>query len=178
MKQKLIYTMVTILLLGCLGGCQKPSSPPGKTDDAGSAVTTQADAFSSFQSGEDRSGSAPSPDTDPADGARLFAGCALTGTVTEFSDSGCRISPTVQDGDIAYEAAEGFEDEAKMVDVTYGPGCTFRIATANIATGELTYADAAPGDVKKQTRLVLYGEYDSENRLVADQVYLYRMIGG
>lgn len=114
---------------------------------------------------------------NPATGDGLFEISKANGTVVEFSDTGCKITPTHYDGNVAYEAAPGYEDQDESISVLYSQDCVFQIAYVNIQTGEVTYENATPGDVKKQTRIVICGEYDDSNVIHATHVFVYRQMG-
>ena len=114
---------------------------------------------------------------NPATGDGLFEISEANGTVVEFSDTGCNITPTHYDGNVAYEAAPGYEDQDESISVLYSQDCVFQIAYVNIQTGEVTYENATLGDVKKQTRIVICGEYDDSNVIHATHVFVYRQMG-
>ena len=114
---------------------------------------------------------------NPATGDGLFEISKANGTVVEFSDTGCKITPTHYDGNVAYEAAPGYEDQDESISVLYSQDCVFQIAYVNIQTGEVTYENATLGDVKKQTRIVISGEYDDSNVIHATHVFVYRQMG-
>lgn len=114
---------------------------------------------------------------NPATGDGLFEISKANGTVVEFSDTGCKITPTHYDGNVAYEAAPGYEDQDESISVLYSQECVFQIAYVNIQTGEVTYENATLGDVKKQTRIVICGEYDDSNVIHATHVFVYRQMG-
>ena len=114
---------------------------------------------------------------NPATGDGLFEISKANGTVVEFSDTGYKITPTHYDGNVAYEAAPGYEDQDESISVLYSQECVFQIAYVNIQTGEVTYENATLGDVKKQTRIVICGEYDDSNVIHATHVFVYRQMG-
>lgn len=115
---------------------------------------------------------------NPANGDMLFQISNLNGTVVDFYDDGCKISPTIKEGEnIAYGAAPGYEKEEDMVSVVYDTGCTFQIAHANYQTTEIIYEAASIDDVKKQTSLIICGEYNEDNVLHASRVFILRYEG-
>lgn len=112
---------------------------------------------------------------NPATGAGIFEISKISGTVTEFFADGCKITPTKYSGDNeAYEAAAGYEDEQDLVSIVYDTDCTFQVAHISMTTGKATYDDANMDDVKKQTPLIICGEYDEDNILHASRVFIYR----
>ncbi|MCI8550398.1 MAG: hypothetical protein HFI68_07415 [Lachnospiraceae bacterium] len=110
----------------------------------------------------------------PAEADLLWRGAGLSGSVMEFSDGGCSISPTKSEGDLAWSAAEGHESEGEIVQVLYSEDCVFRIANVDIITAKASYEPASREDVKKQTSVILYGDYDGDGKFRASRVYIYR----
>ncbi len=165
MKNKCTLIVIALLIIGCLGGCGQ------KTNQDQSGIPS---SFSTSEQTNDNQTKETTQDSNPADGDQLFAGCTLTGTVTEFSSTGCKITPTFQDGNIAYEAAPAYEDESELINIIYDETCSFQISNINVLSGSVAYDSASIEDVKKQTHLIIYGEYDSENNLIADHIYIYR----
>lgn len=170
MNHKIVFIIVTLLWLGCLVGCGKQPIQDQRATDTEPAITDQAGERPTASSGQPEA----TRDGNPVDADQLFAECTLSGTVIEFSSDGCTISPTIQDGNVAYGAAPGYEDEFEQVRIIYGEACTFQISNVNIVSGSVEYDSASMKDVKKQTDLILYGAYDSEDNLVAERVYIYR----
>lgn len=143
MKPKITFITTAVLTLVCLTGCS--AGRRAATQTAPSQTETQQ-----------------ASDDNPADGDQLLAACTLTGTVIEFSDDGCQISPSFAEDELMYEAAQGYETESDLVRVIYQEGCTFEIAAIDLISGSADYTSAGTDAVKKQTRVVIYGEYDSE----------------
>lgn len=110
----------------------------------------------------------------PADANLLWEGAGISGTVMEFSEDGCSISPTKSEGDLAWSAAEGHESEGEIVQVLYSEDCVFRIANVDIITAKASYEPASREDVKKQTSVILYGDYDGDGKFRASRAYIYR----
>ena len=110
------------------------------------------------------------------DGDKLIAAADLQGSVTEFSDNGCTITPTTSSNDgkakIAEEAADGFEDEAEKINIKYGDNCIFQRAVMSIATGKATVSEAAKAEIKKKTSLLLYGNFDDTKNFTATKVII------
>ena len=122
----------------------------------------------------------PNPSTqisgNPETFKALFESCILSGSVIDFSSSGCTISPTMYEDGLAYEAVSGNENQVKHVIVNYSESCTFQIVQVSLSTGLMTYEDTNTDNVKKQTRLFIAGKYDGQSILRAEQVYIYRMV--
>ena len=110
------------------------------------------------------------------DGDELITASDLQGSVTEFSDNGCTITPTTSSSDgnakIAEEAADGYEDEGAKVTIKYGDNCIFQRAVMSIGTGKATVSEAAKTDIKKKTSLLLYGNFDDTENFTATKVMI------
>ncbi len=169
MKHRMLFTLITVLLLIFCSGCgNKPLD--NKTSPNPSA---QINGGSTDESKENKDNLAVN---NPETFEELSERCKLNGHVIEFSDTGCTISPTVQEGDLAYQAAPGNESQVKQVIVNYNEICTFQIVQVSISTGAMTYEDANINDIKKQTEIFVAGEYDGESIPYAKQVYICRMV--
>ncbi len=172
MKHKNILLLATmVLVLTCVGCGQQAQK--GNSD---TVSPTQAE--NSIPDEQKKEEELPSVGTDenPADADKLFEISNLEGTVTEFSDDGCKLSPTKYSGDnVSYQAAPGYEDT--FVSVVYNSDCTFQIANLSLQTSAATYEPANVEDVKKQTSLILCGEYDENEVFHASRVFIYRMEG-
>ena len=110
------------------------------------------------------------------DGDGLITASDLQGSVTEFSDNGCTITPTTSSSDgnakIAEEAADGYEDEGAKVTIKYGDNCIFQRAVMSIGTGKATVSEASKTDIKKKTSLLLYGNFDDTENFTATKVMI------
>lgn len=110
------------------------------------------------------------------DGDELITASDLQGSVTEFSDNGCTITPTTSSSDgnakIAEEAADGYEDEGAKVTIKYGDNCIFQRAVMSIGTGKATVSEVAKTDIKKKTSLLLYGNFDDTENFTATKVMI------
>ena len=110
------------------------------------------------------------------DGDKIIAASDLQGSVTEFSDNGCTITPVTSSNDgkakIAEEAADGYEDEAEKINIKYEDNCIFQRAVMSIATGKATVSEAAKADIKKKTSLLLYGNFDDTKNFTATKVII------
>ncbi len=113
-------------------------------------------------------------DENPVDADKFFEISDLRGDATDFSEDGCTLSPTIEIGDnILYQAEPGYEDT--FVSVIYNSDCVFQIAYVNIQAATVAYEPATVKDVKKQTSLILCGEYDENEVFHASRVFIYRM---
>lgn len=112
-------------------------------------------------------------DSNDADSLLIFA--SANGTVTSFSDDSCTISPVRYSGDnIAYTDAPGNENPDSIVTIHYQSDCVFKIAKISIVTGTVTYSDADISDIKKQTSLIIYGDWSNEKNIDATRVFIAR----
>ena len=128
---------------------------------------------------------APSTETaapgNPASGDELFAISKLNGTVSAFTEDGCTVARkwigTVADG-VYLVSADG-QEILQHFTTDNSPLISDEIQSiaVNPQTGEVRYETATVGDVKKQTTLIICGEYDSDNVLHADRIFLYRLMG-
>ncbi len=194
MKHKNILLLAIMVLVLTCAGCgqqaQKEHSdavPSTQTENTTSSKQDQNDnssavpptqAENSIPDEPRKEEELPSVGTDenPTDGDKLFEISNLSGTVTEFSENGCRLSPTIESGDnLSYQAAPGYEDT--FVSVIYNSDCTFQIAHIDFQTAAATYEPATVKDVKKQTSLIICGEYDENDVLHASHVFIYRIEG-
>lgn len=184
MKQKIALIVISALVLTCLGGCGRRHTQNQNRGDPYYPTANRAEEQRERDSSipTDRLPENPSFEErnnyNPTDGDSLFAGCTLSGTVNEFSNDGCKLTPTIQEGNTASQAAPGYEEESELVNIIYDEGCIFQIAYVNLVNGAVTYEASSTEDVKKQTSLIIYGTYDSGNNLVADHIYIYRSTEG
>lgn len=172
MKHKnflLLVTMVLLLLFTCVGCGQQ-----AQKDNSSTVPPMQAENTDEQEKDDESAGIGTNE--NPSDGDKLFEISNLNGTVTEFSDDGCKISPTIENGDNeAYQAAPGFEDT--IVSVSYNSDCIFQIAHIDFKTAAATYESATVEDVKKQTSLIICGEYDENDVLHASRVFIHKIEG-
>lgn len=167
MKHKIFLVFITVFLLiaciGCENQTQQEDMPPESSAQSNSEPGNP---------GSDKPANILNVNLQNSD--KLFEISKLFGTVTEFSDNGCKISPITSDANTACGAAPGHEDPKKLITVVYDEDCSFQIAYGNIQTEKITYENAGVKDVKKQTELIICGKYDSDNTLNASHVFIYR----
>ncbi len=169
-KNILLFTIM-VLVLTCTGcGLQ------AQKDHSDTVPPTQAENSIPDEQRKEDEFPGVGTDENPADADKLFEISNLEGTVTDFSEDGCKLSPAKDGGDnITYQAAPGYEDE--IVSVSYNSDCTFQIAHIDFQTAAATYEPATVKDVKKQTSLILCGEYDENEVFHASHVFIYKIEG-
>lgn len=170
MKNKIIFIFLAAVIMATCTGCGKDRSgpisvdPPAATQDQPTVDVTPVTEPAASAS-------------NPASGDDLFTISKVSGTVLDFTDAGCTLTPTITDGNIAYQAAPGYEDQVNSTSISYSDGCTFQIAYINSQTGAVTYEDSSVENVKKQSNLIVCGDYDSNGVLNADRIFIYRYTG-
>ena len=164
MKHKMILLFVTMIFVLACAGCGQAAGDNKSQSGTGGAPAYGNNGFQT-ENGE-----------NPSNADKLFEISNLSGTVYEFTETGCTISPTKKGGEgEAIQDAPGYEDT--FVSVVYDPGCTFLIAHVDIQTATATYETATVENVKKQTSLIICGEYDENDVLHASRIFLYRTEG-
>ncbi|WP_058303843.1 hypothetical protein [Gorillibacterium timonense] len=176
MKRKMILFLSVMLTVSACTGCryQTPTKDISQNDPVKTSNEETNGNGQNVGSTLNKNNSGNKTDREPENGDELLANSTRIGTVIEFSDHGSTIAPTVYEGDIAYEAAPGYEDKQNQVTVAYDEDCTFLIAYVNVQTKAVTYDAASESDIKKQTHLVIRGEYDSNKVLHASDIFIYR----
>lgn len=168
MKYKIILLLTTMTLLMACTGCGKQTRSESLTPTQELEEQQEQD-----RDADDKKISEETEKVNPANGDELFESSNLNGAVVEITNNGCKITPTYTQDDVAYEAAPGYENQEELITVAYDEDCTFQAAYINLQTNAVTYDAAAISDVKEQTSLVIYGEYDSDSILHASVVFIY-----
>lgn len=107
------------------------------------------------------------------DGDSLIRSSDLQGSVVKFSDSGCIVTPVInEDENTAVAAAPGNENDETNVNISYKTDCIFQKANINITTGKATISDASVSDIKKQTSLLIYGDFEDTHNLTATKIVI------
>lgn len=170
MKHKNFLLLATMVLALMCAGCGQQA----QKDNSAAVPSTQAENTDEQKKDDESAGIGT--DENPSDADKLFEISNLSGTVTEFSNDGCKLSPTKNSGDnVSYQAAPGYEDE--IVSIGYNSDCIFQIAHIDFHTAAATYEPATVEDVKKQTSLIICGEYDENGVLHASRIFIYRTEG-
>lgn len=110
--------------------------------------------------------------------AQLSANATLEGGVVEFTKKGCTVSPTKTEdadgGEIAYQAAPGMDNNEDNIEITYQDGCVFQLAVINPTTGKFKISNISKDDVKKQSQIFIYGDYQNDGQISASKIVITR----
>lgn len=158
-REKMLKSLLSVLCVLSLTACGKGADLPGKSAPAEAAPPNSSSAGAA-----------------PAANASQTPEPQIQGSVVSFSDGFCVITPmqTGEDGRLAYEAAPGHEDSETNITIHYQEGCTVQIAEIDVASGKRDLLDAEIADIKKQTSLIVYGEWVDEHNLNATALYIAR----
>lgn len=175
LKKHLSWLLPLLILLA---GCGKK---PQELPTAAPTVTQPAAAPSTAETAGTPAVQEPTVYTDPADSEAVYEGRATNGRVIEFHADGCTISVALiedlQGGaSIMTGAAPGQEDKFPTAQIRYAPDCIFTRVLASLSTGALQCEAVSREDVKKETYLVVHGSTDSDGTIIANVVYLYRVV--
>ena len=180
-NKKIMRTLIVgasiLVLAGC--GTSNDTDTDGEKETQNTYIENNI-ANPDQKDASDENDSSNTPDGNDSnavgstDGDKLIAASDLQGSVTEFSNNGCTITPVTSsnDGKIAEEAADGHEDEGAKVTIKYGDNCTFQRAVISIMTGKTDVSEAAIADIKKKTSLLLYGNFDDTENFTATKVVI------
>lgn len=162
-NKKLMQALVVGTSIFALTGCGTPNGT-GTNGESKAKDTYMENGISNENH---------SDDVGSMDGDAIIAASDLQGHVTAFSDHGCVVNPVTSDhADEAVVAAEGYEDEGAKVTIQYGDHCIFQRAVISIATGKAAVSEVAKADIKKETSLLLYGNFDDTVNFTATKVII------
>ncbi|MCI8464294.1 MAG: hypothetical protein HFI63_00305 [Lachnospiraceae bacterium] len=162
-----------LALAGC-GASENGTSPNTENGSIHAPHSNGADQEAA-NSKEDPtiSGTGDEEKLDNMDGDSLILSSDLRGSVIEFAKDGCTVSPVTNEGEhTAIVAAPGSESEESSVTVSYQTDCTFQKATIDLTTGKVTFNDVSVSSIKKQTSLLIYGEFKDSNHLTATKIII------
>lgn len=166
--KKLLIGLVTVLCVLSLAACSIGGNDTNnKTDTQNPSSSAQGN------------NSLPEDPTDFNDANTLLSLASIKGSVVDFSNDSCKISPTIytddgNGGGLAIGDAPGYENSDEFVTVHYNSDCIFKIAHMSLATGTVTYEDIDISDIKKQTSLIIYGDWSNKNNINATAVFIAR----
>lgn len=178
MKKK-IYI---VLCLGCIGtvsvvGCSNKNFDSKVTGDNQTTTENVSDILNDQEKKEggyeNESSSNADDKENSADDSEVLANADLRGAVLEFSDTGCNISIGTQTDDAEMVPAPGaVVEEMNQVKIVYGENTYFQISHSTM-TG-ITLEDCRKEEVKKQSMLYLYGDYQEDGTFLAKRVIIDR----
>lgn len=177
----LILLIATMAIVRGFRGREKeevPETEPETTIAATEAVTTSPET--TVPEPEHPTPVRPAPAEDPYDSNDLLSLENHMSTVVAPSVDGCTALPyrRWREGDIIAGNAPDPDlvgdnlDDYNCVTIQYEPDCTIKSASYNVWTHAVTYKNAALSDVQRKSTIIVYGEYDSDNILHADKVYI------
>lgn len=167
MKKKICI----VLCLGCIGtvsvvGCSNKNFDSKVTGDNQTTTENVSDILNDQEKKEggyeNESSSNADDKENSADDSEVLANADLRGAVLEFSDTGCNISIGTQTDDA----------EMNQVKIVYGENTYFQISHSTM-TG-ITLEDCRKEEVKKQSMLYLYGDYQEDGTFLAKRVIIDR----
>lgn len=184
-----IYGMVALgmsrsyfLELGCIGtvsvvGCSNKNFDSKVTGDNQTTTENVSDILNDQEKKEggyeNESSSNADDKENSADDSEVLANADLRGAVLEFSDTGCNISIGTQTDDAEMVPAPGaVVEEMNQVKIVYGENTYFQISHSTM-TG-ITLEDCRKEEVKKQSMLYLYGDYQEDGTFLAKRVIIDR----
>lgn len=183
-NQKIAKGLFIALCTLALTGCERKESQSSNTSNTSSTNNTSSKENQNITSPTlpaNESNTAPTAndavnDAASTDANALFEDSAIQGRVVEFSENGCIISPVIseEDGQSSKIAAPGNENSDTNVNIQYQENCVFQIAVINTATGKADIRDTSISEIKKQTNLIIYGEFQDTHNLTASKVFISR----
>lgn len=178
MKKKICI----VLCLGCIGtvsvvGCSNKNFDSKVTGDNQTTTENVSDILNDQEKKEggyeNESSSHADDKENSADDSEVLANADLRGAVLEFSDTGCNISIGTQTDDAEMIPAPGaVVEEMNQVKIVYGENTYFQISHSTM-TG-ITLEDCRKEEVKKQSMLYLYGDYQEDGTFLAKRVIIDR----
>ena len=177
--------LCVISLAGCGGdtGAQSPSdtapeqtAPPSAPAETGQDIPDTADPETDVpntttpEQESSADGSAATDATEDADA--LLESADLSGNVVTVSDGGFVLSPQTEseDGTVTMAVADAAETDSSNVSVVYQENCRFQTARIDTSTGTASCTDASAGDLKSQSSVIVFGEYQESGEFLAERV--------
>lgn len=165
-----------ISLTGCGGdtGAQTPpdTAPAETGQDIPDTADPETDVPNTTMPEQESSadGSATTDATEDADA--LLESADLSGNVVTVSDDGFVLSPQTEseDGTVTMAVADTAETDSSNVSVVYQENCQFQTARIDTGTGTASCTDASAGDLKSQSSVIVFGEYQESGEFLAERV--------
>lgn len=116
--------------------------------------------------------------TGAYDGNQLIEMASLYGDVIDFSNTGCTLNPQISEdgGQSAKIAASGNRDTSTNVTIQYQENCIFQLVTISTASGKAEVTNATMNDIKKQTKLLIFGEFQDKSNIIATKVMIKQLV--
>lgn len=155
----ILICLCALTLTGCSAKNTRDRSSQGDTPDTPAAQSSTV-----------------SDDTESTDANELIDSAAMQGSVIDFSSNGCSVSQvTSEDGGKSSKiSAPGSENADTTVNIKYQTNCTFQRAVINRTTENAAISAASVSDIKKQTSLIIYGDFEDTHNLTAAKVIVVR----
>ena len=182
----LLIAICTLSLAGCGMGKEQPDTASlGQTPPSAAAGQPDNVPESKQDNGSDDksetgdgaksgSGSETESATEKGTMTELVDSALAHGSVVDFSETGCKITPIEDDGESMVVAASPDADSAENIEINYETDCEYQIALSDVATGETTFSTASISDIKKQTNILVYGEKQDSGAILASKVIIWR----
>ena len=101
----------------------------------------------------------------------------MVATVVDFSESGCTvIKGTESEDEQKLASAGGDVDDKSKINVVYSNSVSFQLATATVGASDANLEDTGKNELKKQSKVYLYGTYQDDGTFLADKVIIYRTL--
>lgn len=169
-KVKIFIGVVSALCVLSLAGCSTYGN--NITHNTSDVPNTSSEKQSVIENNDNLTDTS----TENNDANSLIKFSAIQGSVIQFSDENCTITPVENsaDGNEAVIAAPGNENSDNNVTIHYQNDCVFQIAKISISSGTATFSEADISDIKKQTSLIIYGDWSDTHNLNATKVFIAR----
>lgn len=169
-KVKIFIGVVSALCALSLAGCSTNGS--NITHNTGEVSNTSDEKQPVIENNADSTDTS----TENNDANSLIKFSAIQGDVIQFSHESCTITPVENsaDGNVAVIDAPGNENSDNNVTVHYQNDCVFQIAKISISSETATFSEADISDIKKQTSLIIYGDWSDKHNLNATKVFIAR----
>lgn len=183
----LLITICTLSLAGCGMGSENPdtaasgqtplTSAAGQPDNVSEPKQDNGsdDKSETGDGAKSGSGSETESATEKGTMTELLDSALAHGSVVDFSEAGCKITPIEDDGEsMVVAASPEFADSAENIEINYETDCEYQIALSDVATGETTFSAASISDIKKQTNILVYGEKQDSGAIMASKIIIWR----
>lgn len=115
-------------------------------------------------------------ETSTTDNSDVLEHADIIGTVEEFTDSGCRVFMADVSEDEMAQPVQGVDADNGQgrISVVYNTETVFQLGIADIETGTFELQEVDKSEVKKQSNIYLYGEYQNDGTFLATKVIIFR----